>query len=149
MRVVRIARYLSVERIAFLQAPPKHEVLRILCELSSSEVNNPSLFLKSIYERERIMSTGLGMGTAFPHVKIPSVPGFFITVGIIRNGVEWDSFDGDTVKIVFLIGGPDGHQNHYLGILSKLCLIVKNRKNRENLINAQAEENIIKILEKF
>jgi len=149
MPVIHIANYVDRERIGFFDDSDKSTVLKQLSELSENKVEDLEIFTKAIFNREKIMSTGLGLGVAFPHVKIPSIHKFFITVGIIRNGVDWDSFDGNPVKIVFMIGGPDGQQNRYLGILSKLSLIVKNEKNREKLMFSETEEDVMNIISKF
>jgi len=150
MPVIHVSDYVSSERVAFWDSASKEEVLKSLCEISRGKVGDPDLFLEAVFQREAIMSTGLGMGVAFPHVKIPSIPEFFITIGIIRgDGVEWDSFDGNPVKVVFLIGGPDGQQTRYLGILSKLSLIVKNERVRNKLFDASSPEDVMGILEKY
>jgi len=150
MPVIRVSSYVSSERVSFWDSASKEEVLRTLCELSRGKVGDSELFLEAVFQREAIMSTGLGMGVAFPHVKIPSIPEFFITIGIIRgDGAEWNSFDGKPVNAVFLIGGPDGQQTRYLGILSKLSLIVKNELVRNRLFAAAAPEDVIGVLEKY
>jgi mannitol/fructose-specific phosphotransferase system IIA component (Ntr-type) len=149
MSIVHISKYIEKNRIQFLDSMNKKEVLRSLCDASENQLGDKELFLRKIYDREEIMSTGLGFGIAFPHVKIPSVSEFFITVGICKSGVDWNAFDGNPVEIIFLIGGPDGQQNRYLGILSKLSLIVKNVNNRNKLLSSNTPEDVIHILGKF
>jgi len=150
MPVIHVSDYVSSARVAFWEKAEKEEVLRGLCGLSRGAVGDSDVFLEAVFQREAIMSTGLGMGVAFPHVKIPSIPEFFITVGIIGgNGVEWDAFDGNPVKAVFLIGGPDGQQTRYLGILSKLSLIVKNERVRNELFATATPEDVAGILGRY
>ena len=150
MSVIHISKYIAPERMAFWEKAERDEVLRALCELSNDQVEDPATFLQAIFDREAIISTGLGMGVAFPHVKLPSIPKFFISVGIVGgDGVEWNSFDGKPVKIVFLIGGPDGEQKRYLGILSKLSLIVKNERIRKELVSATTSETLMGILGRY
>lgn len=149
MSIIHIAKYVEKERICFYENLTKNEILSALCKLSAKKITDPKEFEKTIFEREKIISTGLGMSTAFPHVKIPCVPDFFISIGIVRQGVNWDSFDGRPVKIVFMIGGPDGQQYHYLGILSKLSLIVKNETTRNRLITAKSSEDVLDIIRKY
>src|SRR5947209_10759334 len=56
--------------------------------------------------------------TLFPYTtlfrSLPEYRHFFIALGIIRNGLNWNAVDGFPVKIVFLIGGPDEKQTEYL-----------------------------------
>jgi len=69
-------------------------------------------------EREKIVSTGIGMGVAIPHAKLTSVEDFFIAIGILSKGVQWNALDGGPVRLIFMIGGPDDKQTAYLQILS-------------------------------
>jgi nitrogen PTS system EIIA component len=73
---------------------------------------------------------------------------FFISIGIVKKGVEWDSIDNNPVGLVFLIGGPDNHEL-YLRILSKLFLIVKNIKVRDRLLAGKTPGDIIEIFQKY
>jgi PTS system nitrogen regulatory IIA component len=149
--MIKLSTLVSPDRVLIEPAEgmSKDEVLKRLCELSKSKVGDLDEFTSAILARETIVSTGLGAGAAFPHVKISSVPAFFLTLGIFPNGVEWDAIDGEPARIVFLIGGPEGKQHKYLGILSKLSLIVKNPANRELLVSAGSPEELIKIFERY
>ena len=144
MKIVKLEKIIDEKRIyiSTKDINNKEDILINLCSLSEQKVKNLTEFTEGIFEREEIMSTGLGVGTAFPHLKISSVSEFFVTIGIFPDGVEWDSLDGEPVFIVFLIGGPDGQQNRYLGILAKLSLFAKNRANRETLIKCQTAQEV-------
>ena len=149
MSIIRIAKYIDASRIGFYDDLGKNAILTELCKLSEKKVTDFEMFEQAIFDREKIVSTGLGMHTAFPHVKISCIPEFFITIGIVSKGVDWDSLDGLPAKIIFMIGGPDGQQNHYLGILSKLSLIIKNQKTRTKLLLAESSEDVLEIIRKF
>lgn len=151
MSLIKLSRLVSVERVLIDNALgiTKEQALRRLCELSKSQVGDLKEFSDAVLAREALLSTGLGVGVAFPHVKIPSVPEFFITAGIFPNGVDWDSLDGNPVTTVFLIGGPEGRQQRYLGILSKLSLIAKNPVTRKRIVAAESPGDLIKIFENY
>ncbi len=61
-------------------------------------------------EREKIVSTGIGMGVAIPTPKLNSVEDFFIAIAVLTHGVEWNALDGGPVRLIFMIGGPDDKQ---------------------------------------
>ncbi|NOY76106.1 MAG: PTS sugar transporter subunit IIA [Kiritimatiellaeota bacterium] len=151
MSLIKLSRLVSVDRVLIENdlETTKEKALKRLCELSKNEVGDLDEFRSAIFAREAIVSTGLGAGTAFPHVKIPSVPEFFVTLGVFPNGVEWDSLDGGPVRIVFLIGGPEEKQQRYLGILSKLSLVAKNPATRERLVAASSPEALIEIFKRY
>ena len=149
MAITKIFPLFSEERISFLQSGQKNEIIDAMALLSKDKVTDLDLFTRTIKERESIVSTGIGQGFAIPHVKNEYVPEFFITMGIIRDGVDWDAIDNDPVHIVFMIGGPEGKQNEYLSILSKLSLIIKNPKNKEIMLNASTAADIMNFFGKF
>jgi PTS system nitrogen regulatory IIA component len=142
--MVYLRDYLDEKRIAIIQGGAKTEVLNRLIELSRSEesIRDFQKFRREVLKREAIVSTGIGMGVALPHVKTDSIRSFFITVGVFKNGVDWDSLDGKPVYIAFLIGGPEDHQQ-YLQILAKLTLIIRNEDKRRAIVAAASPEEIL------
>ncbi|MDA3838413.1 MAG: PTS sugar transporter subunit IIA [Candidatus Delongbacteria bacterium] len=108
-------------------------------------IKNKKEFLSAILERENIVSTGIGLGIAIPHSKLESIDNFFIIVGIIKNDINWKSIDSKPVKAVFMIGGPSNAQKKYLGILSKLMLLFKNSKIRNELFTASTNNDVVEI----
>lgn len=139
--------YLDPEYVWFLDAKDKTEVLdRMIEGLSASpKINDASAFGRAVKEREAVMSTGLGLGFAVPHVKIPQVQGIALGVGIVPGGVDWDALDGAPVKLVFLFAaGADEHQL-YLRLLSKIILVMKNRTRRESLILATTPQQVLEL----
>jgi PTS system nitrogen regulatory IIA component len=108
-------------------------------------IKNKKEFLSAISERENIVSTGIGLGIAIPHSKLPSIDNFFIIVGILKNDIDWKSIDSKPVKTVFMIGGPSNAQKKYLSILSKLMLLIRNSKIRNKLFTASAENDVVEI----
>ena len=149
MAVTKISPLFSKDRIQFFHSGTKDEIIEKMASFSKDKVTDLDAFIHTVKEREAIVSTGVGQGFAIPHVKNEYVPEFFVTVGIVKNGVEWDAIDNDPVHIVFLIGGPEGCQNEYLSILSKLSLIIKNPKHKDFLLHAESAEEIFNFFQKF
>ena len=112
-------------------------------------VNNDDEFLNAVIERENIISTGIGLGISIPHSKLQNIENFFVIVGILKNEIEWNSIDSKPVKVVFLIGGPSNAQKKYLGLLSKLMLLIKSSTIREKLFTAKSQNDITNIFTSF
>jgi PTS system nitrogen regulatory IIA component len=142
--MVHLRDYLDARRIALLAGGGKEEALLRLIELSRSDalINDFDRFRQEVLKRESIVTTGIGMGVAIPHVKSRYVKSFFITVGVFQQGIDWDALDGQPVYIVFLIGGPEDHQQ-YLQILAKLTLIIRNEEKRRAIITAATAEDVL------
>ncbi|MBN2625348.1 MAG: PTS sugar transporter subunit IIA [Spirochaetales bacterium] len=139
--------YMDVENIVYLQDRDKKNVLEKMVKLSfdTGKIGDLEKFRTAILDREAIMSTGLGLGLAVPHAKLRGIEEFFVTIGILKNPVEWQAIDDQPVSLVFMIGGPDDRQQDYLGILSKLVLFTKNKDRHEGILKASTPEEVISL----
>jgi PTS system nitrogen regulatory IIA component len=144
-KMVYMHSLLKTEQIRFLSARSKQEALEELIQIisQSPHILDEKTFKKAVFERESIMSTGIGLGIAIPHVKVKSVTDLTLAVGISKSGIEWGSLDGKPVHIVFLIAGSEDQHEQYLRILSKIILVLKNENRRKNIIEAKDAQTII------
>lgn len=104
---------------------------------------------KSVIDREKIVSTGIGLGIAAPHTRLHDLDRFIVAVVIFKKPIEWDAIDGKPVRAAFLIVGPASQQKKYLELLAKLVLLVKNPSRREQLYEVRTKEELLKLFERF
>lgn len=144
-----LANYIDADLVAFLDVGSRKEAIEQLVAtgVKRGKIQNKETFLRAIFEREGMVSTGIGMGIAIPHARLPEYQTFFIIVGICHKGVLWDSIDGLPVRIIFLVGGPASQQNEYLKLLSKLTEILNKEEIRSQLINSREAEKVTNLLE--
>ena len=106
-------------------------------------------FIKDVFERESLNTTGIGHYVAIPHARTNTVKDFVIAFGKIANGLEFGSLDKKPVKLIFLMGTPkEKGLNDYLKILSSLTRRLDKESFREELLNASTPEEIIEIFKK-
>jgi len=143
-----IHNYIAPERIQLLESATKTEAIDALVDAigRNGPVSDLEAFRKSVHDRERVVSTGIGLGVAVPHAKVDSVSEFFVAIGLSAAGIDWDAIDQQPVRLVFLIGGPVNDQQTYLQILSKIVLVIKSQKLRENLLAAQDPAEVMTVL---
>jgi len=143
--VLLISKYLNPKLVQHLRVDDRDEALRALIDLLAAEEKllNKEAFYQAILERERIVSTGIGMGVAVPHAKLSGYSTFFIAIGIHQKGIPWDALDGVPVRLVFMIGGPDYKQTEYLQLLSRLTLAIKDEERRKKMLQLSKPEDII------
>lgn len=147
-----IANYLNEEAICFLQEPNRNAALKKLVAVlaRSGKIKDQKLFYQAILEREKIVSTGIGMGVAIPHAKMDQFKEFFWVLGIQKKeGLEWNSLDKSPVKLIFLIGGPDNRQTEYLQILSELTSFIKDEEIRRGLLSVEKKSQVLKLLQRY
>ncbi len=118
-------------------------------EISSADRED---IVKAILKREELGSTGIGRGIAVPHTKHPSVKKLVGTVGVSASGVEFDSLDGETVQLFFLLISPPDRPSDHLRALENIsrqlrdetfCRFLKQAKTREDILQllAEADDN--------
>ena len=145
-KVVTISNYLDARLISFLDVSGRDDAIdKLVTSLDKSgKLQDRTAFYHAILEREKIVSTGIGLGVAIPHAKLKGYPDFFIAVGIQKKeGLEWNALDGGSVRLIFLIGGPEDKQTEYLKILSHLTLAIKNEERRKKLLKATTSQEVI------
>jgi len=90
---------------------------------------NPGLkedFIKEIYNREALCTTGIGHNVAIPHGKCSSIDKVRIGLGISKEGLDFNSIDGEPVHLVLVIGSNPSNQVEYL---KSLAFIMNHLKN--------------------
>jgi PTS system nitrogen regulatory IIA component len=136
------------ERVILLDATTKEEALRRLAAVVATcpDVTDGAKLLAAIHEREKIMSTGIGLGIAIPHAKIPSVKDFVVGFAKIDQGIDFNSLDAKPVHFVVMIAGPDNQQERYLQLLARITLKLKDAGVRRRLAEARTVDDILAAL---
>lgn len=122
-----------------------HEMFQCLQKVAQLDENLFLSLVAAVNAREQIVSTGIGVGVALPHAKLRGLPRFFVVIGVLPQGVDWDALDGAPVRIVCLIVGPDDRPALYLQLLSKLTWILKDEERRKKILNLSQAEEIVKL----
>jgi len=145
---MRISDYLDSRLVTFLDVNTRDEAIDSLINLLDAEgkLSEKGAFRKAIFDREELVSTGIGMGVAVPHAKLKSFTDFVIVIGILRkNGVDWNALDKAPVRLIFMIGGPDDKQTEYLQVLSLLTSAIRDVELRKKLLRATSESEVFSL----
>jgi len=145
---VAISNYLDERLVLFFNAQSQSDALEQLVAAleRAGKLKNSKVFHGAILEREKIVSTGIGLGVAIPHAKLQGYDEFFIAIGIQGNkGIEWNALDGSAVRLIFMIGGPENKQTEYLRILSHLTMAIKNEERRKKLLKTHDAKEVISL----
>lgn len=143
---VTISHYLEPRLVVFLNVESRNEALSELVDSldAAGKLIDKQAFYQAILEREKIVSTGIGIEVAIPHAKLAGYQDFFIAIGIQKpRGLEWNAIDGIPVRLIFMIGGPENRQTQYLKILSLITMAIKDEERRKRLLKAQTPKEVI------
>jgi len=128
-----------------LKADNKKEVLEKLIHSLRSHVDEDDLqkIYDAVFERESIMSTGVGKGLAIPHGKAGGLTNNYAAFAILEQPVEYEAIDGMPVKMVFLLVGPESHNSTHIKMLSRISRLMNNAEFRDRLAEFEDAESII------
>jgi len=132
-----------------LYAKNKEEAILKLAELAQKEGKITSIddYTKSVLDREKTYTTGVGKGIAIPHGKSKAVKEAMIVFGKSNDGIEWNSLDSKPVNLIFLLGIPDENiDNIHLKILSQLSRKLMNDDFVEMLKYANTVKEVLEAL---
>ncbi|WP_195972173.1 PTS fructose transporter subunit IIABC [Clostridium thermobutyricum] len=134
-----------------LKAKDKLDVINQLVDslYNANLLNDKELYKKEVLRREELSSTGIGGGIGIPHGKTSAVKESALALGIFRDGVEFDSLDGEPVNIVFMIAAPESANNEHLETLSKLSILLMNDDFKNSLLNSKSAEEVFSLLDKY
>lgn len=146
---IAIEDVLTKERVLFLDASVKREVLNVLIDglAQTPEIVDRDELASEIFHREELMSTGIGLGVAIPHVRLPSLNKMIMSAALLRSGLDdYDSLDGQPVQLVFMIAAGNHQHAEYLRLLSSLANLVKKEAVRQQLIDSISPEDFFRTL---
>lgn len=130
------------------ETEPRAVIHELVMEAAKSGIlEKPDDFEQAVLEREKIVSTGIGLGVAIPHAKRADQEDFFICCALAPEGIDWKALDGEPCYLIFLIGGPDQKPNEYLQILSQLTALLREDETRKQLLKSRTAEDILAILQ--
>lgn len=130
-----------------LNASTKENALDQMISLAfnSGNITDKEKLKEEVFNRESISSTGIGEGIAIPHAKSSCITSPIIAIGVFKEGIEYDSIDGEKVKIIFLLCAPENNDVH-LDILSKLSSYLLDEHFVFSILSATSFDEIKQII---
>ena len=132
-----------------LQSREKVPALREVAELLAQSrcVGNFEAFFNEILQRERVSNTALGHDVAIPHARTDQCSDILIAVGRSPVGIDYEAKDGQTVRLIFLIGTPKQMVTEYLRVVGNLARLLRQDQLRESLLTVPDPASFIKLIE--
>jgi len=142
---------IKIDTNAVCILPPgasKHDALDMLIDALAEDerITNHEALREAVYERESIMSTGIGSGVAIPHVRIDEVLQPMVGVGVSREGIDFQTLDDGPVKIIVLFAMPSGTHKTYLNLLAQVMASLKAPGFCDTLLACDSPEAIVEAL---
>ncbi len=126
----------------------KEAVITELIDLldTSGALMDRDVALDAVLTRERIQSTGTGAGIAIPHGKCNAVKEVVMAIWIAREPIEFESVDGEPVKILFLLVSPADQTGPHIQALAGISKLMLNEQFRRRLEHADSADDVYDLL---
>ena len=140
--------HLSEDRIFHLEQEGKIQAIRELVELTCARL--PALdrrqVLKAVEDRESVVSSWVAPGIAIPHARIPRLDDFVVSIGVSRNGIEYESADGHPVHLLVLILGDERQPDSHIQLLAQVARTLHSPATLQAVLSAESTTDIFRIL---
>jgi PTS system nitrogen regulatory IIA component len=148
---MKLADFLCKKAITVeLQGTNKKEIIQELIGLlADGEVidkKSKNKIFDVIMAREQLGSTAIGQGVAIPHAKFEGVDNLTASLGISKNGVDFDSLDGEPAYIFFLLVAPADSAGPHLKALARISRLLKDKFFRDSLRAAENTKAVLKLI---
>ena len=108
---------------------------------------DPDRLLEVLMEREALQSTGIGEGVAIPHGKIAGLETLVASFARCRDGLDFDSIDGQPTQLFFLLVVPEHSGGAHLKALARISRFFRDPEFREKLVEAESIESVLDAIE--
>jgi PTS system nitrogen regulatory IIA component len=103
--------------------------------------------VKAVLRREQLGTTGIGRHIAIPHSRHPAVDRLIGTLALSREGLPFDSLDGEPVYVFVLLVSPQDRPGDHLRALEAVVRTMRNDDFVRQLRACQTREEIWALLE--
>lgn len=147
---MKLSKFCAEDLISFdLKGKTKNEIIEELVNLASRSklVKDKDEVLKAVLEREKLVTTGVGYGVAFPHAKTKAIKGIVIAFGRSKTGIDFDAMDKKPVHLFFLIAAPEDAIGAHLNVMARLSYLMKSERNRDTLMKISSPKELLELLD--
>lgn len=121
-----------------LHAATKSDIIREMVDIlfNNQKIQEKEKIVQALFEREELMSTGVGDGVAIPHAKADGITRICAALGLAQTDIDFKSLDSRPVRIVFLLIGPPNQPGPHLKALSRISRLLHQADFRNKLVQS-------------
>ena len=136
-----------VSVIANLRVTGKRQALQELARrVATMAKRDERAIFEALAERERLGSTGIGMGTAVPHGKLAHLDRLHGLFARLDRPIDFDAIDERPVDLIFLLLAPENAGADHLKALARVSRLFRDRAMCDKLRGTERTEALYALL---
>jgi len=148
---MKITDYLTSEFVsASVKGRNKNDVIEEMLSLisTSKKILDFEKVRRAVFDREQVMSTGVGNGFAIPHGKSDAVTDIVAGFGVTERPIDYDALDDKPVRLVFILIGKENMVGSHIKLLSRVSRLMNSETFRNTLLTLKTPDDIIEAFRK-
>ncbi|MEN0000443.1 MAG: PTS IIA-like nitrogen regulatory protein PtsN [Pseudomonadota bacterium] len=130
-----------------IEVASKKQLLQLLANhVGDTHLLDARDVFNTVFQREKLGSTGVGGGVAIPHGKFPDLKEIVGYVAKLNEPIEFDSLDDAPVDIVFLLLAPEDAGADHLKALSRIARVLRDPARLAQIRASSDAEEIYALL---
>lgn len=133
--------------VTHLEGSSKEDIINAMIEVvaKSPKVLDKEKVREAVFEREKIMSTGVGDGFAIPHGKTDAVSDIVGSFAITAEPIDYESLDEKPVRLVFLLVSRANMVGPHIKLLSRISRLMNKPDFRNKLLTVNSATEVIEM----
>jgi PTS system nitrogen regulatory IIA component len=133
--------------IAQLRVTTKKQALQELAKraFALTGINERTIY-DVLIERERLGSTGIGMGIGIPHGRLPRLDKLYGIFARLDRAVPFEAIDDQPVDLIFLLLAPEAAGADHLKALARVSRLLRDRGICEKLRGTDSADALYSLL---
>ncbi len=132
-----------------LEGSTKEEAINNLVDLLKGHpsVKDLEIVRKAVFEREKVMSTGVGKGLGLPHAKTAAIEDTVAAFAVMEHPIDFGSIDNRPVQLLFLLVGTEAAKSQHIKLLSRISRLMNRDAFRDRLLKARSASEVLAVFE--
>ncbi len=112
----------------------KRQALQVVADMAARQLNIESAAIHTaLLEREKLGSTGVGMGVAVPHAALAGLDRMYGVFIRLEDPIDYEAIDDMPVDLIFALLAPENAGTEHLRALAKVSRVLRQKDLREQL----------------
>lgn len=130
-----------------LGSDSKDDAIREMCTFIAKQRGlKADEIVRTLLERERLGSTGIGEGVAIPHGKLAGLDKLVALFAKSAHGIDFTAIDNQPSHLFFVLLAPHNSAGLHLKALARISRLLKSQDFRERLLHADSSDLIYSII---